>query len=562
MIELHQSLLILSLLAALVPAVRGKIKQIPDICRPQIRPVLNHSHHVLMVDTLKLLAVITLRRMFRVKLNVGVRAVLRKSDRPFRIQAVILVQETVILIQLSEIPAKIQVVAAEVRDPDERAVLFQHKRMRHDRRSGRIHLKAELLQHPVILHQFLCDRTAGGDLVGQSPAVNGRVVRGLRDELPHLVQRILDALLHEFCDERNLRPHQNAVLVAEIIKCLRLLIMRKPQRVGANVPDDGHVLLHHRRGNRIADAKPVLMAGYSAQRIRPSIQKESFLRIDPETPDAESGTDRIEYTVLVSCLSLTDQHRLRRVQIRIRKAFPQTNRIEMEASPGMIVPDGSTNSLTGGASSMLAIFVIRSEDAQLHCLSVSHALRLHVNLNRSSPVRQIHLRNHVNPRRSIRNQGEVRLWHRDQIHIPVQAAIEGKIRFLRIHPVILRIIHTDGQQVVAAHRPERLCQPDAEGGEASLMAGQPGPVQKHLRRHRGPEAFKIEFFIFAILWRSQRPHVDGRSAVIIIAAVLPVCRVIRMRQADTLPSLRQLCRNLRGLCKFPVLIQRLTLTHT
>ncbi len=93
------------------------------------------------------------------------------------------------------------------------------------------------------------------------------MIIGLRDQLPHLADRVLSASRHEFCDERDLRPDNDAVFIAKVVEFLRVLIMRKPQRVGADVFYDFHVFLHHGGRQRVSGALPVLMAGYAAKRI-------------------------------------------------------------------------------------------------------------------------------------------------------------------------------------------------------------------------------------------------------------------------------------------------------
>ncbi len=114
-IKLHESFLVLPVLAAFISAVRGKIEEVPDISRPQIRPLFDHLRDVLMVDALIFLAVVALHGMLCMEADIRVRAVLGKAYDAVREQFVIFIKESVILFQFAQIPAEVQIVACNIR---------------------------------------------------------------------------------------------------------------------------------------------------------------------------------------------------------------------------------------------------------------------------------------------------------------------------------------------------------------------------------------------------------------------------------------------------------------
>ena len=61
-----------------------------------------------------------------------------------------------------------------------------------------------------------------------------------------------------------------------------------------------------------------------------------------------------------------------------------------------------------------------------------------------------------------------------QGHIPVKAAVKGKVRFLGVYGVVVAVVHADGQQTFLF---EVVGEVYPEGGVAALVLGQLSPVQ-------------------------------------------------------------------------------------
>ena len=111
----HKPFLVLAVLATLVAPVRSEIKQIPHVRCPQIRALLNHFCHMLVVNTLIFLRVIAPLRIRTVICRIRIRAVLGESDHPVGVSAVIFVKKAVVLFQFPDVPAKIEIVAVHIR---------------------------------------------------------------------------------------------------------------------------------------------------------------------------------------------------------------------------------------------------------------------------------------------------------------------------------------------------------------------------------------------------------------------------------------------------------------
>ena len=164
--------------------------------------------------------------------------------------------------------------------------------------------------------------------------------------------------------------------------------------------------------------------------------------------------------------------------------------------------------------------------------------------------RQIHLRGHLDARRTAVGKVEMRLRNHNQVHLPVQAAIKGKVRFLGIDAVTAAVVHRNAQLVPV---PQMFRQIHPESGISPLMACQQLTVQAHLGRHgRG---FHLQPDLAPRLHGGpfQLPHIPTSTAVIVVPSVLAVHRVPGMGQGhlSALPVL----------IEFPALFQRNHSSH-
>ena len=215
-----------------------------------------------------------------------VRTVLGKADAHVGVIAVEFFKPREILRDVALIPAEVVVVGADVRRLDKGIRRREHRDMRHDRGTGRIEGCGEFLEL-LVGGNDLVRHAAQGDLIGERPANNARVVIILRNELFELRENVFAALGHAFGDVRDLRPDDEAVLIAQFVEIVVVLIMSKTHGIGAELQNEGDVLLVFAPPDGIAHARPVLMAGDAAQGTDAPVEKEALLGIEGDGAQPE-----------------------------------------------------------------------------------------------------------------------------------------------------------------------------------------------------------------------------------------------------------------------------------
>ena len=145
----------------------------------------------------------------------------------------------------------------------------------------------------MVLQQVLIHGAGGGDLVAEAPDRDGGVVVALGDELPHGGEGVLPPVRHVHGDVGDLRPDHDAVLVAQVVEGLGVLVVCKTHGVGADLPDHGHVCNVVLIGEGVALALPVLVAAHAPEGIKAAVQQEALLRVEIEDAAAETGADLI-----------------------------------------------------------------------------------------------------------------------------------------------------------------------------------------------------------------------------------------------------------------------------
>ena len=140
------------------------------------------------------------------------------------------------------------------------AVLLCHGTGSHKDEVGNLfaRLAGALVHEGIASLRF--DFAGCGDFIGQSPAYDGRMVVALCDQLTHLGDGILSAVVHMHCDIRNLSPYDHTVFITEIIEFLGMLVMGKTNRIGADFTDHLHVFSVFLDGQGIAELSSVLMS--------------------------------------------------------------------------------------------------------------------------------------------------------------------------------------------------------------------------------------------------------------------------------------------------------------
>ena len=504
-VEGHQALLVLPVLTALVPSVGGEVEDVPDVGGPQPGAGLDHIQHMLVVHRLVALGVIALFRGRGLILGIGVRTVFGEANAAVRELGVILIEELVILFQFSQVPAKVQIVAVHIGNLQNGAFNLQHEHIGHGGGTGAVQPMTQVVQRPVVFQQLLIHRAGGGDLIGKTPYRNRRVIVVLHHQLLHLRQGVGTAAIHVHGDVGNLRPDHHAVLITQIIKLLSVLIVGKAQGIAAQLPDDLHipsVVLH---GQGIAHALAVLMPGAAPQGIAPPVQKKALLGVNLEFAAAKAGGHAVA----------AGQGSGGCVKIGIVDAVPQMDILNGEFCLGV----------TGHAGNGLGLPSCFHCNRFRFCLPGFHG-------DHGVLCFQIHHRGDLDARGSAVTQFKMGSGYHDQIHPPVQSAVEGEVRLLGIDPVIVRVVQAYDQRVILL----QILQPDPEGAVAALMAANLLTVEHYLTGVGSSQEFQPDLIARMDLRFGQLPGIIAGAPVVIIAAVLTVNRVPGMGQRNSLGS--------------------------
>ena len=138
--------------------------------------------------------------------------------------------------------------------------------------------------------------------------------------------------------------------------------------------------------------------------------------------------------------------------------------------------------------------------------------------------------------------------HHQQAHIPVDAAVEGEVRFLGVNAVVDAVVHLYRELVFCLQQFRDLC---PEGGVAAVMGAELLTVQQY--GGAGVDALKLQPYLLLcrVVHRCCKAGAVGAAAPpVIVAAVLTVPGVPCMGQlygsgdavrAGELPVLHELC---------------------
>ena len=458
-----------------------------------------------MVDALITLGVVAFFRVAALVLGVGICAVLRKADAAIRVIGVVFVKELVVLLQFAQIPAEVEVVAVHIGNFQNGTGGLQHKHVCHGGLAGGVQLVRQLVQQTVVFQQILVDSRSSGDLVGQAPHGNAGVVVVLDDQLFHLGQGVGTAVGHVHGDVGDLCPDDKTLFITQVVEILCVLIVCQPDGVGTHFQNDGDILLHHFVGQGIARTLTVLMAGNAAQRIFPAIQDKALLGVNLKLAAAEPGG---------GLLAIVQLGRYS-VEEGVVHAIPQVGVVQRE------------NNLCG------ALFHRGGEGLPLQCkghVLCAHHGGFHGDLGGlGSKVGDDG--GHLQCRCAISGQGKVLCRDDVQGHIPVNAAVEGKIGFLGIHGVVVAVVHGNCQQIFLF---EVVGQVYPEGGVAALVLGQLFTVQVNGGGHGCAVQLQNSLAACRDGGLCQGQRIPAGAAVVIVAAVLTVHCVPGVGQSNGL----------------------------
>ena len=527
-VKCHQPLMVHTRLAALVSRVGREIEHVPDVCRPHPRMALEAFEHVLVVNCLILLRVISSLRGLAVKIRHALRAVLAVAESPLRPLLVEETEEQVVQLRARDIPAEVQVVADQVADLVHNAVKRIAHRIACKRRKSRpVHLVAEIVERSVVAHHVRVVLCRYGDLIGDTPADDARMVIVLNDQFLHLADRVLAPFRHMFGNVRNFGPDNHAVLIAQIIEILIVLIVGESDRICSDLADERHVLVVLGLADCISHALAVLMPRYAVKRVRYAVQDKSLFGVKFERANAEPDLS------LVHDLPVRDQHEVCRVEIRILHAVPEMRLI-----------DSKNRLLTFTGCDNIA-FCIEDLNADL-TLPGDPALNSHFGFAAHDERGDLHARS------AVMIHVKVILLYDQYLYGSVDAAIECEVCLLRIDTAVHGVIHFHAQLVLFC---EELRDVRSEGGIAPVMLHDGCAVHEDFGGGICSVQLEIDLLCLRIEVRSLKGClIVAGSAEIIVSSVLTVQGVPGVRQIH-------LNRVFPRLCEHPVFVQNDFFSH-
>ena len=362
-----------------------------------------------------------------------------------------------------------------------------------------------------------------GDLIGHAPADDGGVVVVLVDQLLHLADGVFPAIGQMLGDVGDLCPDHHAVLVAQVVEILVVLVVGQPDGVCAQLPDQRHVLIVHLPGDGIAQTLAVLMAGHTVKGIGPAVEEEALLCIHREAAQAHPGGH------FVHRLAVLQQTNHTGVQVGVFDAVPQVGSIQMEKS-------------------IFAFALCNGAALGVQQLHRHGAAAFHQRFYPDVGAVLLQGRGDLHAGIAKVSQCDVVFVHHQQAHIPVDAAVEGEVRFLGVNAVVDAVIHPHRELVFCLQQFRDLC---PEGGVAAVMGAELLTVQQY--GGAGVDALKLQPYLLLcrVVHRCCKAGAVGAAAPpVIVAAVLTVPGVPCMGQlygggnavrAGELPVLHELC---------------------
>ena len=397
-------------------------------------------------------------------------------------------------------------------------------------RPGRIHAVHQIVEHSVVVQHI--SRVFRGDrnLIGQSPGHNAGMIVVLYDQFLHLADGIFPAVRHMLGNVGNLGPDNHPGLVAQIVKILIVLIVGETDSVGSDLLDHLHIPVVILLRDGVADALEVLMPGHAVEGIGFSVQEKSLFRVHRKSPHPKTAGD------LVHRFAIHQKLRSGLIEIGILPSVPQMH--------------------AGNRKHRLAFRAFRLRHAPAvgvkNCDLYRSLRAVLVRLDSYLRVGALHLRRDPQSRRSEIVQGKVMPVYHNEIHIPVNTAVESKVCLLRIHPVVDGIVHRHGQCVLLLQHIPDL---HPKSRVPAVVLSHASAVDFHPRG--GVDAAKLQIHGLPLPVKFRHGKSAGIAscpAIVIIAAILSI---------QGIPGMGQIYRLLSaiGQLKLPVVIDTSDFSH-
>lgn len=441
-VEGDQSLVVLSRISALISSVRTEIKHVPDMRRPKIWVSFEAFQKMFMVNALIFFGIVKSFRLWRVEIRHTFGSIFGVAEDSLRIEEVEKGDPEIVQEEEGDIPAEIKIPGDDIREMG-RLV----KRRAHGiAGEGRLPIGIERMNHVV---ETMVEAQHGlailvdhGDLVGNAPDDDGRMVVLLENKLPHLLDGVLIAVFEMLGDVGNLRPHNHAFLVAEIVEEIVMLIMGEADGVGTDFLDHRHILNVILPGDGVSFSEPILMSGDAAKRIGTAVEEKALLAVKGEGPEAETAGNLVQDGAV-----LIDDPRDGGIEIGVFPSIPKVNAVD---HPLFVVPKRE-NAVSLSIPNVDFDLLRACREGADSDLSLA-LLEKGIDLDRlASEVVEV----------------EMVLRNLNQIDIAVDAAIEGEVRLLRVDPVVFPVVDKDFEEVFLLKGRSEI---EPEGRIAAIMA--------------------------------------------------------------------------------------------
>ena len=251
------------------------------------------------------------------------------------------------------------------------------------------------------------------------------------------------------------------------------------------------------------------MAGNTVQRIAFAVEEEALVGVDPVAAETEPAADAVQHRAVPEQLGGEG------IEVGVLAAMPQMDLVHLQFG------------LVGGVGGLGSHVAVGVADGVPHSGAVGGTGEPALHRDLAADIG-----GQVQAAAAVIGKFKMGGGHAEDVHIPVEAAVEGEVGRLGINTVVGGVVHRDDQQVFVLQGAGELHPP---GGVAAVVVGQLFTVQVDIRRGVGAVDLQEIGLRFGQVGALQRPHIDSGAAPVVVSAVLAVNVVPAVGQIDQVP---------------------------
>jgi hypothetical protein len=393
-----------------------------------------------------------------------------------------------------------------------------------------------IVQDVVVLEK-VGGRAGDGDLVGEAPYYDRRMVVILSYEFLHLADGVLTACRHMSGDVGNFCPKHKALFVTEIVEVLIVLIVSKTDGGSTYLENEVDVLLVMLGEKRVTDAESILVAGYTAQRIFLAVEDEAVVGIYLEASCAESGCN------VVDNLAASYKLCLEAVEIGILKTVPEVYVLEVEMY----------ESIGGGKDSYLISFLI--EDGVSYLVAALLVGNEYLYLNVS--ILAVNYGSNLDAGATVVVEIKMGGAYCNEIYITVQTAVEGEVCHLGIYLLVGCVVNYDSNLALVT---KAVGEVDSPGGVTAVVMSLVLTVYIYVGRGVSAAYLEVVLISCGELILYELLGVKAGASEIVVAAILTICRIPGVREINDCYAV-VVRRGITVLGELPALVERNEMSH-